>query len=293
MARISPRLIKDAYSISPLLPYFLRANPNISLAKQELKWVQEELPQSEWRKAARSRHNLYPLQYILGSQPFGSLDIICKEKVLIPRPETEEWVLRLCSVLKESAQNLSIVDACTGTGCIALLAKHELKDSAKVAAFDISTDAYQLSMLNRDAHKLDVNIVKADLSEPAQLMHICSSFDLILSNPPYIPLSDYKLPVTLNGIEKSVRKFEPKSALVGEMEFYDLLVQNLVRPFGASGFVFELGYREQAEFIRKQFCEEEWGSGILKDYSGNVRCSIGWKRGSNLDILERLCDEVL
>lgn len=291
MARVSPKLIKDAYRRSPLLPYYLRANRNLEAAYQELKWVQNELPREKWLQASRLRNNLYPLQYILGTQPFGELEIRCRKDVLIPRPETEEWVLKMCNILKDHTKtNLLIVDACTGSGCIALLTKYELGSTTRVSAFDISDHAIELASENRDVNSIDIDIFKADLKTPITLKN--NLVDLVLSNPPYIPLRDYKQPVLLNGVEKSVRKFEPRLALVGENEFYEYLVRNLVVPNGAQGFIFELGYIEQAIFVKDEL-SKDWECGVFFDYSGNIRCCIGWKRGSNFSFLREMCNELI
>ena len=119
LMRISPRTIRQASKV-PLLKYFLAANRTLENAKQELKWVQQELPPQKWTWAAKRRLRLVPLQYILGSQPFGELTILCKENVLIPRWETEEWVGHLLNILEKNSKLLKVVDVCTGTGCIPL-----------------------------------------------------------------------------------------------------------------------------------------------------------------------------
>ncbi|CAK7891643.1 mitochondrial MRF1 N(5)-glutamine methyltransferase Mtq1p [[Candida] anglica] len=294
--RISPRLIREARNHSPLLPYLLRANRNIERAAQELKWIQNELAPSQWKNAVIMRHNLHPLQYILGSQPFGSLDIKCRENVLIPRPETEEWVLKLCSILQHrqgKQRKLQIVDACTGSGCIGLLTKYELQDDISMTMFDISEHAVELSMENQTQYSsLDANILQLDLSDVNLADKLPTQQDLILSNPPYIPLSDYKRPVLLNGVEESVRLYEPQLALVGENEFYSMLLENLVKPTSANGFVFELGYREQAQFIRNNL-GDDWICGVYYDYNDNIRCSIGWRVGSEMSYLQDMCNEIL
>ncbi|KAG7821708.1 hypothetical protein KL928_000183 [Ogataea angusta] len=73
-----------------------------SQAAQELRWIQQELPKSQWQTAVEQRARLVPLQYILGSQPFGDLTIKCKPGVLIPRNDTEEWCEALKQVIAKS-----------------------------------------------------------------------------------------------------------------------------------------------------------------------------------------------
>lgn len=100
---------------------------SLQQAKQEAVWISQELPESKWFDACEKRSNLVPLQYILGNQPFGKLDIKCEEGVLIPRLDTEEWVLEATNLLKNiNIDNL--IDYCTGSGCIGLGFASELNN---------------------------------------------------------------------------------------------------------------------------------------------------------------------
>ncbi|KAL7666201.1 peptide chain release factor N(5)-glutamine methyltransferase [[Candida] zeylanoides] len=286
MARISPSLVRAAAQRSPLLPWFLRATGSLDAAQRELGWVEAELPRSRWRAAARRRHALEPLQYILGSQPFGALTLECRRGVLVPRAETEAWVLAVCGVLRAAwtarTAPATVVDACTGSGCIALLAKHELQGLAEVSAFDVSSAAVALARDNAAAHGLDIEVYEADLAAPG------AAADLVLANPPYIPEADYRRPPRLNGVERSVRRYEPRRALVGDTRFFAMLVDS-VAARGARGFVFELGYLHQAQYVRSRL-GGEWGCGLYRDLAGHPRCVVGWRRGSDLAALEGLCE---
>ena len=93
MSRISAKLIRDARRISPFLPRLLPANRTIEQASLELKWIKQELPKEDWNDAVNQRYQLVPLQYILGSQPFGELNIKCTQGVLIPRWETRNGAI--------------------------------------------------------------------------------------------------------------------------------------------------------------------------------------------------------
>ncbi|KAK6460083.1 S-adenosyl-L-methionine-dependent methyltransferase [Scheffersomyces coipomensis] len=302
MPRVSTKLIREAKKVSPLLPYFLRANASLDQAKRELQWVQSELPENQWIEAAKRRHNHEPLQYILKSQPFGSLDIICEQGVLIPRWETEEWCLKLSSVLSVlGMKNLNILDSCSGTGCIPLLLNYELNQLAnlnsRIKGFDLSPTAHKLS--NKNLHSYtkmypssasNVSFAKADLFSSSLLSNLdVRNVDLVTSNPPYIPPKDYNNSVVLNGISRSVRNFEPSLALIGENEFYEALITNLVLPSKAKGFIFELGYQEQADNVHKLMKTRNWNVGLLKDSASNIRCVIGWKDDSPMSALGQLC----
>ncbi|EMG48715.1 Mitochondrial ribosome protein, small subunit [Candida maltosa Xu316] len=203
MPRLTGRLIREARRISPLLPGLLPVNRTIERALLELKWIKNELPENEWKQAVRQRSRFVPLQYILKSQPFGELNILCKKGVLIPRWETEEWCLRLTEHLNSSGlKNLSILDVCTGSGCIPLLMSHELSGTnANIYAFDVSEQAVSLANENLSSYKLkyntqiNLNIYQADVFDPEVIKNIkLPKLDLVTSNPPYIPQSDYIKP---------------------------------------------------------------------------------------------------
>jgi HemK-like putative methylase len=216
-----------------------------------------------------------PLQYILGSQPFGELDIKCIPGVLIPRWETEEWTIRLVRLL--AGLQLNSIDVCTGSGCIALLIKKRL--NIEVKGVDISDSAISLSKENNIRHSLDVEFIKRDVFS----WRCEEQYDLVTSNPPYIPQGDYES----NEIERSVVSFEPRLALVGWNEFYDALMHNVVIPSNAQGFVFELGYREQYEFT-KSILPSNWECKLYNDSAGKERCVIGWVKGGKLEQLQRM-----
>jgi len=147
-----------------------------------------------------------PIQYLIGTIPFNGIEILLEPPILIPRPETEEWVVKLIKQLKSLAdQKLSILDIGTGTGCIALALAHELPQ-ATVYATDISEKAIKLGHINAihngitNAHFIKSNVFNG-------IPHVLR-FDVIVSNPPYISQEEW---TTLN---KSVTEWEDKAALV-------------------------------------------------------------------------------
>ena len=139
---------------------------------------QSDLLRFHW--AAEALKQYRPIQYIVGYTDFCGLRLHVQEGVLIPRPETEEIVERV----KQSCNPSTILDLCTGSGCIALaLAAHFRK--AKVYGIDVSAEALAVANRNAADNGLDVTFIQCDLlhSDP-QLPH--PSFDLIVSNPPYV-----------------------------------------------------------------------------------------------------------
>lgn len=276
--RISPRTIREASKV-PLLRHFLAANRTLENAKQELKWVQQELPPQKWTWAAKRRLRLVPLQYILGTQPFGELTILCKENVLIPRWETEEWVGRLLEALEQKSQLLRVVDVCTGTGCIPLAIKHK-RPQDEVCGIDVSENAIELckenlALYNRDfGASANVSFILKNVFEkyPSSLQKV----DLLTANPPYISREEYHSPVSLNGVLKSVKKYEPQLALIGDLEFYDALISNYVVPLEVEAFVFEVGDEKQVKHVQQKL-QGIYNCGFVYDSQGKIRCVAGWK----------------
>jgi release factor glutamine methyltransferase len=163
----------------------------------------------EWLQKLVDEH--MPIQYILGTVPFNDVDIIVKPPTLIPRPETEEWIINLIEKLRSarassaSEQPLIILDLCTGSGCIAVALAHALPH-ATIYAIDISNAALLLTQENCKHNGItNVVCIKSDLFEalPPDI-----TFDLIVSNPPYVTEHEWCT------LDVSVTHWEDKKALV-------------------------------------------------------------------------------
>lgn len=156
-----------------------------------------------------------PIQYLIGSVPFNDLDILVEPPTLIPRPETEEWCLTLIEQLLPLANTkLSILDLCCGSGCIALALAKALPASC-VHASDIADTALALSKKNAVHNNIiNVTFIKSDLFDA--LPHP-STYDLIVSNPPYITPQEWQ------ELDESVAKWEDKNALVAQHNGLELL----------------------------------------------------------------------
>lgn len=167
---------------------------------------QEPLPADKQQAYERlvARHAAgEPLAYITGFQPFCNLEISVTPDVLIPRPETEELVDWAAHFFNPAAP-LKILDLCTGSGCIALALAAQLPHACVTAA-DISLRALQVARHNAERLKLQekITFIESDLWENVQ-----GDFDIIVSNPPYIPSGD------LPGLMREVQA-EPALALDG------------------------------------------------------------------------------
>ncbi|ODQ66462.1 putative mitochondrial N5-glutamine methyltransferase [Nadsonia fulvescens var. elongata DSM 6958] len=317
MTRISPRLSRKARLVDVLLPYLLPTLRTIPDAQQELKWIRRELTESETnskldsctkntiiRNACKARGKGLPLQYILGTQPFGTLEILCRKSVLIPRWETEEWTEKILGIIKKQLiqdanhSSLRILDLCTGTGCIPLYLSTGLHNS-QIYGADIHPTAVKLSqknlLHNREILKNnnnDIRFFQTDIFDDNQVKSLISSFgsqslDLITFNPPYIS----KQNLFSTNTEPSVRRYEPKLALLGGMEFY-LQILHIALMSGAKAVICEVGDLDQINQTRALVRKlDGWDSGEYRDYSGNPRAVAFWKRGTNWELLNDMCSK--
>jgi len=238
---------------------------------------------SEFKTLIERRAKREPLQYIIGETEFWGLKIKVTPDVLIPRPETE---LLVEEALK-FPMAVEILDIGTGSGCIAIaLAKH-LPDS-KIVATDISKEALEIAKENAEAHGVAdrIEFVASDIASilpgarlrptPPNPPSVRSDgmnpilahgkFDLIVSNPPYIPTSEFP------DLQPEVRDFEPRKALDGGkagLEVIGKILQEAPDFLKEGGrLLMEVG-EGQAERIKKDFpCE------IRKDYNGVERLII-------------------
>lgn len=277
MFRPSARLFQRAtFKDANLLELLIPACKTMESASQELKWIKNELPKQQWLQACKQRSELVPLQYILGTQPFGHLEIKCRKNVLIPRWETEEWSHLLVESVK-NIKNLKVLDVCTGTGCIPLLMA-DLIPHSQIKGIDISQDALDLALENKTSLGIsNVEFVKGDVFDENILDG--TKFDLITANPPYVTEKSYYSKDT----EESVRIYEPKLALIGDTEFYKALIENVVKPSGADGFIFELAEENQVQTTKK-LLNSNWKVTTFTDSNGKLRCVFGYKVGSQMQI---------
>jgi release factor glutamine methyltransferase len=149
-----------------------------------------------------------PLAYLIGSVPFNDLTILVEPPVLIPRPETEEWTVYLIEQLKKlDNKKLTILDLCTGTGCIALAIAKALP-MAHVYAVDIADEAMQCAQKNI-VHSAASNVVLIQ-SDLFDALPDDVHFDLIVGNPPYISQEYWE------DLDEQVAEWEDKRALIAE-----------------------------------------------------------------------------
>lgn len=227
------------------------------------------IPQEEkiqrFRKLVEQRRKRIPVQYITGEQEFMGLSFRVTPAVLVPRQDTEILVDTVLHRIGE--RTVQVLDLCTGSGCIAVsLAK--LAANAVVTAADISTEALAVAAENGKRNNVEVCFVESDLFSGVEGL-----FDVIVSNPPYIPSAD------ILDLEPEVKEHEPMLALDGTADglfFYRQIVRQAVSHLREAGILaFEIGYN-QAEAVT-QMMEEAGFSDIqvIKDLAGLDRVVIG------------------
>ena len=209
-----------------------------------------------------------PVQYVLGKAEFCDFMFEVAEGVLIPRPETEELVYRIAEEAKCGAR---ILDIGTGSGAIAVsLAK--LVEGAKVVAVDISPEALKIARKNAERLDAKVEFVEADALQDLTAL---GKFDVIVSNPPYIPQSD------IVDMRKNVVDFEPHTALFvpddDVLKFYVATANNaqkMLREEGSLWFeIYEKAGAELCKMLReKGFLRTE----LIED--ANLKPRMIWSR---------------
>ena len=207
-----------------------------------------------------------PIQYIMGNSEFCGLDFVVNENVLIPRPETEILVETGLEIAKKTPTAsrqcpIRILDLCTGSGCVAIaLTKRIL--NCKIVASDISDDALGVARLNAENHGLcgRIEFVKSDL-----FRNLSGSFDIILSNPPYISGPDF------SDLPEEVLK-EPRIALYGGedgLDFYRRIFDEAGKFLKHGGYIaLEAGYGQAGSI--KKIIESSGGfefAGTVKDFN--------------------------
>jgi release factor glutamine methyltransferase len=178
-----------------------------------------------------------PVQYILGTAEFYGLTFLVNAATLIPRPETEElveWVLESPN-LKVESQKLSVLDIGTGSGCIAISLKKNLK-YANVSAIDISANALATAKQNAIINEADVTFIEHDILSTDYLKIASLKPDIIVSNPPYVTLQDKtQMHVNVNNFEPHTALFVPEN---DPLIFYRAIADFAAAHLNVNGLLF-------------------------------------------------------
>lgn len=250
------------YEAAILLEHFCGVRRAMLPLRKEEVFRSEELENAVKRRCKR-----YPLQYLIGEWQFCTEIYTVNSDCLIPRMDTEILVEAADELLPENGR---FIDLCTGSGCIAISLLAARPDARGVAV-DLFQSTLSLAAQNAERNGVDTRIgfCQADVLS-SEYMKELGTFDLILSNPPYIPSNviDTLSPEVLH---------EPRAALDGGedgLDFYRVLISDYPRYLNEGGkMIFEIGYDEGDEVTR---LAESTGMSctIRKDLGGNDRVAI-------------------
>jgi len=206
-----------------------------------------------------------PLQYITGTIEFYGLELMITPAVFIPRPETERVVDIALQILK-TVISPKILDVGTGSGCIAIALANELPE-ASVTGIDIDPNMLKIAQKNADLHKIN-NIIFKQMDIQKEIPK--ESYNLIVSNPPYIPLNK------ISDLEKNIKDFEPHIALTDGADgltFYHRLASVASKILHSNGYlIMEVGQGEHPQKALKLFKNNAFASNkLIQDYNGDDR----------------------
>ena len=235
---------------------------------------------SSFREIVKRRGSREPLQYITGHQEFWSLDFKVTPDVLIPRPDTEILVEEALKAVRRETLDVrrqnqlpfTILDLCTGSGCIAISLAHELKD-AVVYAVDTSEAALSIARENAEKNVVQDRVIflQGDLYEAlTSYVSRLTSYDIIVSNPPYIKNID------IPNIQPEVRDYEPRMAVDGGTEglgFYKRIVADAPNHLSPHGWLMVEVGEGQADAVSKMMADTGAFESIstVKDLAGIER----------------------
>ena len=210
-----------------------------------------------------------PVQYVLNEAWFYKRKFYVNENVLIPRPETEELVEWIIQEIKqgENSNSCSIIDIGTGSGCIPISLKKEMP-GCRVSALDVSAEALKVAKRNATEIQANVQFLEINFLDE-QEWETLSNFDIIVSNPPYIPITEKVI------LDKNVTDFEPSIALFVEdgnpFIFYIEIAQFAKKHLSPGGKVFVEVHEDFAGNVKTVFENNGFLATIKKDIYGKER----------------------
>ena len=230
---------------------------------------EDRMPEEEfdrYMELIQRRSARIPLQQLTGEQQFMGLPFHVSEDVLTPRQDTEILVEE---ALKRACPGAKILDLCTGSGCI-LISLLKLGPDLEGTGSDLSEKALEIAAENAEMNKVEVSFVLSDL-----FARIHGTFDMIVSNPPYIVSS------VIGSLMEEVRDHEPLMALDGGtdgLDFYRRIVPESVDHLNPGGWlIVEIGY-DQGDLVRSMFVDHQYKDvDVIRDLGGNDRVVLGRK----------------
>ena len=275
--------IEDAVREAEIIVSHFLGIDRLILYKDNPQILEDIIPMIDELLTRRSKRE--PLQYVIGYTEFHGLKIKVGSGVLIPRPETELLAeeaiktvtgYKLQVATKDKDSSLSILDLCTGSGCLALALAREFL-GAQVYGTDTSEIAIGYAKENAKINEIENAIfLEGSLFDPIKKLFTVHrspfTFDLIVSNPPYIRRDDIK------SLQAEIRDWEPVEALDGGedgLDYYRIIIPEARNYLKENGFLlFELGI-SQADAVKKMAENAGFQNiSLIKDYAGIERILI-------------------
>jgi release factor glutamine methyltransferase len=226
-------------------------NPAFSLSEVHFKNLEASLAELLIHK---------PVQYVLGEAWFYKLKFKVDESVLIPRPETEELVNEVFDFIKMYSSK-NILDIGTGSGCIPIIIKKESSESI-ITAVDVDEKAIAIAKQNASTHQTEINFIEMNFLDKDN-WNAFEKFDIVFSNPPYIPIAEKEL------MDKNVTIYEPHLALFVPDEqpllFYEAIALFSKMHLAENGKVFMEVHENLANEVANVFSEHQFQTEIKKD----------------------------
>ena len=222
---------------------------------------------TEYERVLEKRAEHVPLQYITGEQEFMGMTFKVNSNVLIPRQDTETLVEETLKVIEPQ---MEVLDLCTGSGCV-LLSILKNAPTVRGTGSDISKQALLVAKENAKLHDLEADWVRGNLFD-----NVSGTFDVIVSNPPYIAQAE------IPGLMPEVAQFEPIQALDGGadgLDFYRKITEEAPKYLKENGYLFfEIGC-EQGQEVQRLMREAGFADvAVIKDLAGNDRVVKGQRR---------------
>lgn len=260
----------DSREANAIVKLYLQTKLRMPAHELALRVFEELTPaqESEFMADLKLLSEGSPLQYVLGETEFYGHRFVVSPVVLIPRPETEELVLQVCERMKHLTK-IAIWDVGTGSGCIAISLAKELPNAALYAS-DISHEALEVARANAELLGVDVVFAQHDMRDIDNLPFPNVTFDVLVSNPPYIPESDR------SNLHLNVRGFEPETALfvpdTDPLCFYEALAEIGKRKLNPGGLLAVETYEDFHGELTQLFSRYGYKNIVsLEDINGKKR----------------------
>jgi len=246
------------------MQYITKLNKLQRLTNQNTPLNEAEFSNFQRIKSALKRG--VPFQYATGEALFMGRVFSVGPSVLIPRPETEElveWILQ-----DKPLEGASVLDIGTGSGCIAISLKLERPD-LDITGIDVSDSALEVAYLNKETHNVDISLLEADILDEASQKTL-GSFDIIVSNPPYIPYNDREtMHTNVKDNEPSIALFVPDD---DPQLFYRTIAEFGLDHLRPDGTIYCELHRDHAVNSEAVFKAKGYASVLVKeDFNGISR----------------------